>query len=58
MDKTLFTQHHHHAHQEPKAASDDVDFNNIPGVDPDAGVEGGVDPSKEDDNCAGGACKI
>ena len=21
-------------------------------------VEGGVDPSTEDDNCAGGACKI
>ena len=31
---------------------------NIPGLDPDAGVEGGVDPSKEDDNCTGGACKI
>ena len=30
----------------------------IPGLDPDAGVEGGVDPSKDDDNCTGGACKI
>lgn len=30
----------------------------VPGLDPDAGVEGGVDPSKEDDNCPGGACKI
>lgn len=38
--------------------NDMMDFDNIPGVDPDAGVEGGVDPSKEDDNCAGGACKI
>lgn len=34
------------------------DLDAIPGLDPDAGVEGGVDPSKEDDNCAGGACKI
>lgn len=34
------------------------DFGNIPGLDPDASVEGGVDPSKDDDNCTGGACKI
>lgn len=30
----------------------------VPGLDPEATVVGGVDPSKDDDNCAGGACKI
>ncbi|ANZ48541.1 hypothetical protein BIZ78_gp034 [Erwinia phage vB_EamM_Caitlin] len=37
---------------------DDMFGGDIPGLDPDVGVEGGVDPSKEDDNCTGGACKI
>lgn len=30
----------------------------IPGLDEDMTVDGGVDPSNEEDNCAGGACKI
>ena len=37
----------------------DVDFDNIPGVDPDAVAEGGVDAEKDDaGGCEGGACKI
>ena len=32
----------------------DIMLTEIAGV----GVEGGADPSSEDDNCAGGACKI
>lgn len=30
----------------------------IPGLDPEATVEKGADPTTEDDNCSGGACKI
>lgn len=30
----------------------------IPGLDPEAAVEKGADPTAEDDNCSGGACKI
>lgn len=46
--------------EEDKTTLDDMfgGDGNIPGLDPDVGVEGGVDPSKEDDNCTGGACKI
>ena len=40
------------------ASLDDMFGGDIPGLDPDAGVEGGVDAAAEDDNCAGGACKI
>lgn len=39
-------------------AKDPMDFGDIPGLDPDAGVVGGVDAAIEDDGCAGGACKI
>lgn len=39
-------------------ARDPMDFGDIPGLDPDAGVVGGVDAAIEDDGCAGGACKI
>ncbi|ANZ50155.1 hypothetical protein PARSHIK_246 [Erwinia phage vB_EamM_Parshik] len=37
---------------------DDLFGGDIPGVDENAVVEGGVDAAAEDDNCAGGACKI
>lgn len=30
----------------------------IPGLDPETTVEKGADPTTEDDNCSGGACKI
>lgn len=33
-------------------------LDSLPGLDPEATVDGGVDPSKDDDNCTGGACKI
>ncbi|AFQ96698.1 hypothetical protein STRATTON_255 [Erwinia phage vB_EamM_Stratton] len=44
--------------QESQLAADPMDFGDIPGLDPDAGVVGGVDAAIEDDGCAGGACKI
>ncbi|QVW56113.1 hypothetical protein pEaSNUABM10_00250 [Erwinia phage pEa_SNUABM_10] len=39
---------------------DEMDLFNgdVPGVGDDVFVEGGADVGAEDDNCAGGACKI
>lgn len=36
----------------------EIDEFAIPGLDPEATVENGADPTTEDDNCSGGACKI
>jgi len=44
--------------QDTQLATDPMDFGDIPGLDPDITVEGGVDAATEDDGCAGGACKI
>jgi len=44
--------------KEDTGSLDDLFGGDIPGVDENAVVEGGVDAGAEDDNCAGGACKI
>lgn len=36
----------------------DMDFDNIPGMDPDAVAPDGVDAGADDEGCEGGACKI
>lgn len=42
--------------EEKDAVFDEID--NILSEFDGVSVEGGADPSTEDDNCAGGACKI
>ena len=46
------------AEKQNTASVDDLFGGDIPGLDPDAVAEGGADAAAEDDNCAGGACKI
>lgn len=46
------------AEKQNTASVDDLFGGDIPGLDPDAVAEGGTDAAAEDDNCAGGACKI
>ncbi len=44
--------------QPNQATETEMDFDNIPGVDPEAVAPNGVDAAASDEGCEGGACKI